>query len=91
MSVVPKPARKKEETKEACKKCGNKGYQPWECCQKDSKCHKCYKVGHLTKVCRSKSTEKQGSETKWIGLYVDSIEHVELPLYTINTKLNTPF
>ena len=49
------------------------------------------KVGHLAKVCRSRSTDKQGGETKWIGSYVDTEERDELPLYTINGKLNKPF
>ena len=88
MRVVPDPPRKKVEKKGACKRCGNKGHQPWECRYKDSKCHKCHKVGHLAKVCRSKGTEKQGVETKWIGSYVDTEEHDELPLYTISSKLN---
>ena len=42
-------------------------------------------------MCRSKSTDKQGCETKWIGSYVDTEERDELPLYTINGKLNKPF
>ena len=44
----------------------------------------------MAKVCRSKSTDKQGGETKWIGSYVDTEER-ELSLYTINGKLNKPF
>ena len=62
-----------------------------DCHYKDSKSHKCQKVGHLAKVCRSKSTDKQGGETKWIGSYVDTEERDELPLYIINGKLNKPF
>ena len=45
----------------------------------------------MAKVCRSKGTEKQGIETKWIGSYVDTEECDELPLYTISSKLNKPF
>ena len=45
---------------------------------KDSKCHKCHKVGHLAKVCGSKGTDKQGGETKWIGSYVNTEKHDEL-------------
>ena len=41
-------------------------------------------------MCRSKGTEKQGGKTKLIGSYVDT-ERDELPLYTINSKLNKPF
>ena len=91
MGLVPEPPKKKAEKEGVCKQCGNKGHQPWECRYKDSKCHKCHKVGHLANVCRSKSTDKQGGETKWIGSYVDREECDELPLYTINGKLNKPF
>ena len=45
----------------------------------------------MAKVCSSKSTEQQGAERKWIGLYVDTEECDELPLYTVNSKLNKPF
>ena len=91
MGLVPEPPKKKAEKKGACKQCGNKGHQPWECHYKDFKCHKCHKVGHLANVCRSKSTDKQGGETKWIGSYIDTEEHDELLLYTINGKLSKPF
>ena len=65
--MVPDPPKNNVEKKGACKQCGNKGHQPWECHYKDSKCHKCHKVGYLAKVGLSKSTEKQDGETKWIG------------------------
>ena len=91
MGLVPESPKKKAEKKGACKQCGNKGHQPRECRYEDFKCHKCHKVGHLANVCRSKSTDKQGGETKWIGSYVDTEEHDELPLYTISGKLNIPF
>ena len=45
----------------------------------------------MAKVCRSKSTEKQGDETKWVGSYIDTEECDELPLYTMNSKLNKSF
>ena len=90
MQLVPQPTKKKAE-KKACKCCGNKGHQPWQCRYKDSKYHKCHKVGHLAKVCRLKSTDKQGGEIKWIGPYADTEECDELPLHTINSKLNKPF
>ena len=48
MRLVPEPPKKKAE-KKTCKCCGNKGHQPWECHYKDSKCHKCHKVGHLAR------------------------------------------
>ena len=95
MRLVPEPPKRKAKKKGtcSCKRCGNKGHQPWKCWRrhKDSKCNKCHKVGHLAKVCRSRSTDKQGGETKWIGSYVDTEECDELPLYTINSKLNKPF
>ena len=92
MRVAPQQSKKKAEKKGACSQCGNKGDQPWECRYKDSKCHKCHKVGHLAKACRSKSTDKQGGETKWIGSSsTDTEKREELPLYTIGDKLNKPF
>ena len=88
---MPEPSKRKAEKKGASKRCGNKGHQPWECRYKDPTCHKCHKIGHLAKVCRSRSIDNQGGERKWIGSYVDTEERDKLPLYTINNKLNKPF
>ena len=52
MRLVPQPPKNKAE-KKACKRCSNKGHQPWECRYKDSKCHKCHKVDHLVTIMSS--------------------------------------
>ena len=70
------------------------GHKSSEWRYKDAKCHKCHKVGHLAKVCRSKNTsaDQQNSDTKWIESSVTNEQkHDDLPLYTLSNTVNKSF
>ena len=55
----------KSDTK-ACHRCGRAGHKPQDCSFRDAECYNCKKKGHLSAVCRSKTTQtnpKVGSIT----------------------------
>ena len=47
---------------DGCYRCKGKNHSAAECYYKHAKCHKCDKVGHIQKACRSAAPEKRGKK-----------------------------
>ncbi|XP_065912011.1 uncharacterized protein [Dysidea avara] len=75
-----------------CYRCGNPGQYATTCKYKDTVCHNCGKVGHLQKVCHSKSQQKSASkDKKGFHSVEEKVEVDENPvdeeaLFNINTS-----
>ena len=86
------PIHQIETKAKSCHCCKNPGYYATTCKYKDTVCRNCGKVGHLQKVCRSKSQQRSTSkDKKGIHSVEEKVEVDENPvdeeaLFNINTS-----
>eukprot|EP00731_Ephydatia_muelleri_P019227 Em0012g52a len=62
INVVRKPVPNRARPsgrEEGCTRCAGNGHNSWNCPYRGTQCHKCKRVGHLTRACRSSGSKKE--------------------------------
>ena len=58
---VPNRARPSRR-EEGCTRCAGNGHNSWNCPYRGTQCHKCKRVGHLARACRSSGSDYASSD-----------------------------
>ena len=62
INVVRKPVPNRARPsgrEEGCTRCAGNGHNSWNCPYRGTQCHKCKRVGHLARACRSSGSKKE--------------------------------
>ena len=62
INVVRKPVPNRacpSGREEGCTRCAGNGHNSWNCPYRGTQCHKCKRVGHLARACRSSGSKKE--------------------------------
>ena len=62
INVVRKPVPNRARPsgrEEGCTRCAGNGHNSWNCPYRGTLCHKCKRVGHLARACRSSGSKKE--------------------------------
>ena len=62
INVVRKPVPSRARPsgrEEGCTRCAGNGHYSWNCPYRGTQCHKCKRVGHLARACRSSGSKKE--------------------------------
>ena len=81
---------------EKCSRCGGGNHKAKDCRHKNSKCFKCLKMGHLSRVCRSTKASNTGNpstthHTKWVEEAPQQQEDSESTIFQLSGTSPNPF